>query len=82
MAICVIRVICETLLHNICGKSAYLRNLRETFYGKVGWVDADAPRRVPTRWDIGVRWEIWEDWELWEDWEGGVDWEGERWVRR
>ncbi len=71
MAICVIRVICETLLHNICGKSAYLRNLRETFYGKVGWVDADAPRRVPTRWDIGVGWEIWEDWE------GGVDWEGE-----
>ena len=29
-----------------------------------GWVDADAPRRVPTRW------EDWEDWELWEDWEG------------
>ena len=69
-------------LYDICEKSAYLRNLRETFYGKEGWVDADAPRRVPTRWDIGVGWEIWEDWELWVDWEGGVDWEGERWVRR
>ncbi len=30
--LCVIRVICETLLHNICEKSAYLRNLRETFF--------------------------------------------------
>ena len=29
--LCVICVICETLLHNICEKSAYLRNLRETF---------------------------------------------------
>ena len=39
-------------LYDICEKSAYLRNLRETFYGKEGWVGADAPRRVPTRWDI------------------------------
>ena len=53
-------VICETFpeiilinlrdftSYDICEKSAYLRNLRETFYGKEGWVDADAPRRVPT----------------------------------
>ena len=64
-------------LYDICEKSAYLRNLRETFYGMEGWVGADAPRRVPTRWDIGVGWEIWE---YWEDWEGRE--ELERWVRR
>ena len=53
MAICVICVICETFpeillinLREICGKSAYLRNLRETFF--IWKVDADAPRRVPT----------------------------------
>ena len=50
--LCVIRVICETLLHNICEKSAYLRNLRETFF-RQRREGADAPRRVPTLGEIG-----------------------------